>query len=399
VKDPWKYESEVEGRTRDKILKEEFRTERDINELQFILRDILHGDNSLRDRPEYAHLNFNAIQAALSWLSENNEMDPILRSSLLLEPWKINFKTEPPTPDEFLQEYYIGPMVENLWRPIRRAFIDFFNPLKSWRTAVLCSSIGSGKSTLVCLIYAYISVCFALMWSPHKTFSKMSTSVFAMVFCAVSQKKSSEVYLEPILQLYESSPFFKRLRTHGEMKEEERRLFENETVEYVPFTTSTPSSVLQTGGGLNYKLISSANSLLGVNILCGSCTELSFFHEAGWALDYDEEVLMKDGSFKKMRDLQIGDELSHPLKKDNEVVKIPFDDEDDLYEIEFEDGRTVRCNLNHWWKVSFRKNKFGEKIWELVQTKFMMAHPELEFEIPETTTSKSKEITSIETES
>jgi hypothetical protein len=121
------------------------------------------------------------------------------------------------------------------------------------------------------------------MWNPHKTFAKLSTTIFALVFCAVSQKKGSEVYLESLLQLYESSPFFKRLRTHHEMKEEERKLHENKIVEYIPFTTSTPSSSLQSGNGLNYKLISSANALLGVNILGGAMTELSFFHEAGWA--------------------------------------------------------------------------------------------------------------------
>lgn len=208
-------------------------------------------------------------------------------------------------------------------------------------------------------------------------------TVFALVFCAVSQKKGSEVYLEPIVNLFEASPFFQRIRTHGEMKDEEHRLIESTEIEYIPWTSSSPSSVLQTGNGLNWKLIAASNSLLGVNILGGAMTELSFFHEAGWALDYNEEIRMEDGTTKLMRDLKIGDRLDHPDKKENIIEKIPFDDEDDLYEIQFDDGRTIGCNLNHWWKVSFRKNLYGEKIWELVQTKFMLDHSEFEFEIPE----------------
>ena len=281
--DPWKLEiPSLPERERDSILKTHFDDPKAVNDLQYILRDIMQGDDSLRDREEYKHLNLPLIRVALEWLIEEEMMDDKLKVLLAAEPWRMTFKREPPTPKQFLDEKYLGPMVENLWRPLRRGFVDFFDPLRSWRTAVLAASIGSGKSTLTCLIFAYIAVCFALMWSPHKYFSKMSTSVFALVFCAVSQKKSSEVYLEPILQLFESSPYFERLRTHGEMKEAEQINLKRSDVEKIQFTTSTPSSVLQSLNGLNWKMIANATSLLGVNILGGAMTELSFFHEAGW---------------------------------------------------------------------------------------------------------------------
>jgi hypothetical protein len=222
---------------------------------------------------------------ALQWLFDNNQIDESLKGLLAVEGWRLNFRQRPPTPVELLDESYLGPMMENLWYPLRRCFVDFFDPMKSWRTAVLAASIGSGKSTLTCLIYTYIAICFALMWSPHKYYQKMSTSVFALVFCAVSQKKGSEVYLEPIIQLFESSPFFERVRTHGEMKEAEMEYLKKDTIEKVTWTTSTPSSILSTLNGLNWKLIASANSLLGINILGGAMTELSFFHEAGWGED------------------------------------------------------------------------------------------------------------------
>lgn len=283
---PWEFTPQrLPEKIEAQVFKQNFESSKNINDLQFILKDIMQGDNDLRDRPEYSHLNFPAIKAALSWLIDNDQMDESLKVMLLNEPWKMNFKAKPPTPIELLDERYLGPMMENLWRPIRRNFIDFFDPLKAWRTAVFCSSIGSGKSTLVCLIYTYIAICFALMWSPHRYFSKMSTSVFALVFCAVSMKKGSEVYLEPIIQLFESSPFFERVRTHGEMKEAEHEYLKRDSIDKIVWTTSTPSSILQSLNGLNWKLSSSANSLLGVNILGAAMTELSFFHEAGWGED------------------------------------------------------------------------------------------------------------------
>jgi hypothetical protein len=167
----------------------------------------------------------------------------------------------------------------------------------------------------------------------------MVTSVFALVFCAVSQKKGSEVYLEPILQLFESSPYFERLRTHGEMKEAELQNLKSDVVEKVQFTTSTPS-----------------------------------------AQPLDRKVYLPDGSFKLMGDIQIGDVIESPTSKATEVIGIPFEDETECYEIELEDGRKTQCSWDHKWKVSWRSYSSGEKIWEIINTKFMIDHPELEFE-------------------
>jgi hypothetical protein len=338
--DPWKFTPQrLPEKIEAQVFKKEFGDEKAINNLQFILKDIMQGDNALRDRPEYAHLNFPAIKAALSWLIENNQMDESLKVMLLNEPWKMNFKQRPPTPVELLDEKYLGPMIENLWRPIRRNFIDFFDPLKSWRTAIFCSSIGSGKSTLVCLIYAYIAICFALMWSPHKFFSKMSTSIFALVFCAVSMKKGSEVYLEPIIQLFESSPFFERVRTHGEMKEAEIEYLKRDTIDRIVWTSSTPS-----------------------------------------AQPLDSKIYLPDGSYKLIGNAQIGDIIESPTEGITEIVGIPYEGEDDCYEIEFETGQKTRCSWDHKWKVSWRSYLSGEKIWEVVNTKFIIDHPELDID-------------------
>ena len=51
--------------------------------------------------------------------------------------------------------------------------------------------------------------------------------------------------------------------------------------------------------------------------------------------------------------------------------------------ITLDNGKTVLCHRDHIWKVSFRKDKDGNPIYELVTTQFMIEHPELEFDIPE----------------
>ena len=81
-------------------------------------------------------------------------------------------------------------------------------------------------------------------------------------------------------------------------------------------------------------------------------------------------------------DIKIGDKLLHPEGKENEVVEIPFEEECDQYKITLDDGSEVLCSLAHNWKVSYRKDENGNKIWDIVTTKFMLDNPHFEFEIP-----------------
>lgn len=150
--------------------------------------------------------------------------------------------------------------------------------------------------------------------------------------------------------------------------------------------THNSVGILRTGNNLTWKAISDAGALLGVNILMGAMTEITFFLEAGkgWALNINTPILLKDGSTKLLKDLEIGDELAHPDGKENKVLKIPFEDEDDEYKITLDDGREVFANYHHIWKVSFRKDRNGEKIWDLVETGFMLENlDKYSFEIPE----------------
>lgn len=150
--------------------------------------------------------------------------------------------------------------------------------------------------------------------------------------------------------------------------------------------THNSTGVFHTGNNMVWKVISNANSLLGVNILMGAMTEITFFKEAGkgWALTVDTPILMKDGTTKLLKDIQIGDELAHPSNEKNIVEKIPFEEEADDYEITLDDGRKVVANYHHIWKVSFRKTKNGKKIWDLVETGFMLDNiDKYKFEIPE----------------
>lgn len=495
-----------------------------LGNLKDIFQAILDGDESALNTPEFTSLNFGNIKAALEWLAKTDSLSDYFKETLLTEGWRLNFKCKPPTPEEFLTEKYLGPTAETLYEPVRKAFIEFMDPLKPYRNAILSLHIGWGKAqpysslvatdyseiidtngkskyelkystigslkindtiivpgknellkakvfsiqeqgisdiyrinlsngksfkthkkhlTTVCfrqknnkpvwdslttewmmknpqyhytilenysrdikfqnflqlvlehdnepdddinpyildgtyilsieklsyqencrcitlndpvglyytnngilthnsslsaIIQLYISTHFAMMWHPYKYFGQSSATVYIQALGAWSQKKGSEILLEPITNIIESSPYFKQVRGHADMID--RDVPPEEVANQLLWTTATKT-----------------------------------------AQPLDCKVYLPDGSYKLMKDVKVGDIIASPTKGEVEVTAIPYEGEDECYEIELEDGRKTRCNAEHLWKVSWEKDKNKKPIWKIVQTQFMIDYPELEFEI------------------
>ena len=244
----------------------------DLAELVPILTDILSGDKNALNTPAYACLNLANVKTALDWLLSNNSMGNQLKALLSNESWRLTFRAKPPMAEEFLGYKYIGPQSETLYKPVREHFIESLNPMKPYRTLVLCPCIGFGKSLMTVLMNLYISTCVSLMWHPYKFFGQ-------------SQPLDCDVW-----------------------------------------TVNGP---------------------------------------------------------KKMGDIEVGDKVLTPSGEETDVVEIHPQGHIPTYEIELDDGRKTRCSAQHLWKVSYRRGIDGEKVWETVNTQFMIDHPELEFEIPD----------------
>lgn len=192
------------------------------------------------------------------------------------------------------------------------------------------------NSTWSVLANLFVSTHFAMMWHPYKYFNLAVSTMFTQVLGAWNMKKASELLLEPFMQILEASPYFKRVRTHTDLLEANGA----DLVNSLHYTTSTPT-----------------------------------------AQPLDSKIIMADGSTKTMGEIKIGDKLKSPSEGTTEVVGIPFHGIADCYEIELEDGRKVRCSDQHLWKVSWKKDDKGNPIWEVVNTKFIINHPDYEFEI------------------
>ena len=522
VLNPWTLDVDTTPRDVDKNLYEAKKDDLFVSRFDAIkplLVDALAGDKEALNDPRLNAFNLDKIKIALEWILEYSDIPDSTRTDLVQNPWRLAYRAKPPTPEEFLTEKYIGVMAESVYPHIRKAFIEFLDPLKPYRTACLSTCIGTGKaqpldakvfvspdksrfmgdlavgdtvltpfgnsrvfaihpqgvqdvyevtlsdgrktrctkdhlwyvrndkktvvtttnvlyrnkavkwyvptvetfglykdsnvdvtiasikkigsteqkcitiederglyvadegivthnSLISVMINLFISTHFALMWSPFKFFNLSPATVFCQCLCATSHKKSSELLAEPFIQLLEQSPFFMKVRTHQEMLSANRDFESSSEVNKMPWTTSTPTSVIQIANGVNYKLISHPNDLLGQTIISSVMSEIGFWREAGYALDVATPILMADGSTKTLADVDVGDALAHPYGKENVVLDVPFDDVDDEYEVTFDDGRTARCNLDHRWKVTH------DGIEKIVDTRYILEHPEVSFEVP-----------------
>lgn len=242
-----------------------------LNEIQYILKDVLAGDAKAQDRPEFRGLNLKQIKLALDYILTNQSLNGEEKNELLSSSWRVNYRTRPPTPEEFLTEKYLGPVAPTIYPYVKEAFIEYLNPTKPYRTCVLYPFIGWGKSYLAVLVNMYIGVHMSLMKAPWKFFGQ-------------------------------SQPL--------------------------------------------------------------GC-----------------KVLTPEG-FKDMGELSVGEFVLTPENKKAEIIEIHPQGKIPTYEIELDDGRKTRCSAEHLWKVSFRKDKDGKKIWEIVNTQFMLDHSNIDFEIP-----------------
>jgi len=279
------------------VKKEEVAIPSALADLKYILADVLAGDESAANRPEFQCLNVPQMLKAIDWLLSNGEMSETTKAYLAANPWSLTFKSRPPTMEEFLVESYVGDIANTMYDPVKKALVEFWDPLKPYRTLVLEPHIGWGKSYALIISYLLSSTHFGLMRNPHSYFGLSKATIFTSVLCGATKTKASELLWEPFLQVLEQAPYFMKVRTHTDMLKVEEDFKAKGYSDHIPYTTSSPTSAVQFAGGNNYKLISSPSGLLGQTILIGGITEIGFFLESnvGWT----EEKIFK--FFSKVR--------------------------------------------------------------------------------------------------
>jgi hypothetical protein len=217
------------------------------------------------------------------------------------------------------------------------------------------------NSALSAIIQLYISTHFAMMWHPYKYFGQSSATVYIQALGAWSQKKGSEILLEPILNIINSSPYFKQVRGSKDITDEEAP--PDEVANQLLWTTASKTSALTMQGGVNYKTVAGDKDIIGSS------------------QPLDSDIYLPDGTIKKMGDLKVGDVIASPTEGSQTVLHIFPKPKIRCWKITLSDGRTVRCAADHMWKIAWQKKPNGKWDWQVKPFQFILDHSELKFEI------------------
>lgn len=349
--------------------------------VQDIYKDIAAGDTEALKVFDGYGLDMEAIRTAINFIVSNEKLSESEKSGLLKEAWRINFRAKPPTPEEFLTEKYLGPTAKTLYPRVRETFLTFMDPSQPARNLILYPHISWGKSFLSTIISLYTAVCISLMRDPYKYFGLSPATLICIMLISYSLKKSRELLLKPFSNIMEASPYFIRVPRQDAMKDLKEEFKNKETVTNLYYTTADPDSDFMFDSGLAIKTNSTVMGLVGLSICLCVLSEISFYTDAGKAL-YDKELVITKTGIMPIKDIKVNDFVLSPNGDFTEVIAIPWEGEDTLYEITVEDGRTVKCNLDHLWKVTYSDE---EDIIHttVVSTRFMLEHPNYEFDIKE----------------
>lgn len=249
-----------------------------------LIKDLIEGEESITEREDFLSLSPNEISRALQIITSNKHFSDETKKYLIANTWKVNYKVKPPTMAEFLTEEWLGETAKDIFPYLKEALINLFDPNQSYRNLIFYYPIGSGKSYATCFLNLYIASIIYLMRNPRKTLGLGASSIICNTFMAASLDKAKEILLKPFKEIMIVSPKFVKCRTVDQMLEREK---EYGTSKICWTTAGGDASAITFGSNMSFKIKSSISSLLGLTILCGSVTELTFFKEVGYS---DEDI-------------------------------------------------------------------------------------------------------------
>ncbi len=252
---------------------------KELIDTSFQVLDFLEGDEEIYNKLLVSY-DMKKIQRAYDFIINNPKLTDYDKMRLTQQSWRIHYRAEPPTAENFISSKYLGSVAESTYERVKKIFIEFLTPSEK-RNLVLYQGLGFGKSYLSSLITIYIAVHMSLMRNPKKFFGLNPATTLAQLLISYSLDKSSELLLEPMTNILEASPYFEKVRTKESMIKKEEEFKNLEQIDRIFWTTASPTSEIAFSNGSNIKLASSVHSLLGLTIVSGVLSELAFFREAG----------------------------------------------------------------------------------------------------------------------
>lgn len=266
---------------------------KEMKNLQDKMKDVLrHPDNDLayikklRDEFNFSDIEMQDLKSAFGKIISTPDITEVQKLDYINNSWKNLYEIKPPKIREFLTPKWLGATAEEgaIFEYIKDIMETLFSETNRKSNLITYLPIGVGKSFLAMLILLYTSVHFNYLRNPRKLFNVNASTYIIIALIAFSRDKAFEIYGKPLLNMLANAPMFERCAREDQLL---KRVQESKGSGQLFYSTAISGAIFRIND-LSFKQISDLGSVLGLNILSASLTELGFFMEKGWT---DEDVL------------------------------------------------------------------------------------------------------------
>jgi hypothetical protein len=249
--------------------------------IENLLRDYISKDSQSLIDGGYMGKTLRDVITALKFILENPNYTDAQKIDFVKNPWKIWYKIRPPTVEEFLHPRWIGAIADKVYPQVVETFKNFMNPLGHKRVLALSTCIGYGKTTVATLIVAYVIVHLSYMINPKSFFGLNEMGPIVVALMSFTQKKVNQLLLQPFHGILRASPMFVKVRQENSIEPRQKEVDYGQIV----YTSAGRMGAFQFFGDLHITVAGDRNDLLGLNIITGIVSEISFWINRGIAID------------------------------------------------------------------------------------------------------------------
>ena len=205
-------------------------------------------------------------------VAQSEDLSPTTKQNLIDNIWKVNYKQKPPSIDEFLTPHWLGSLSESLFPWIPKYLTEFFNPQKSYRALFLCPAIGSGKSLATSIAVIYGVVNLLCMRDPRLFFGLSHASNIVFLLASFTQQKVDQILTSKFYEIFRGSDKFLNVKFARDLNKRQK-----DNPDKICWTSSSLIGRIGFANNINFVVGTDTQSLLGLDIIQGIMTELSFF--------------------------------------------------------------------------------------------------------------------------
>lgn len=124
-----------------------------------------------------------------------------------------------------------------------------------------------------------------LMRAPKQFFGVLEASSIVAILGSFTLAKAKQVLLKPFINILQSSPKFRKVKQEDRIEKAQREENEDGSNKIVWTTASKMDGAIQFSNDLHILIVSDFSALLGLSIITGVLSEISFFLEKGISPD------------------------------------------------------------------------------------------------------------------